>query len=48
MGNCNGQNMDLGHVIRLRAAHVKAASADEVALTIAHELAHTEQKADGI
>jgi hypothetical protein len=50
MGNCVGQNMKSGHVIRLRAPHVQLHTADLLAETIhttCHELAHTEQHAEG-
>lgn len=50
MGDAVGMNMDRGHAIRLRASLVKKAKRDgSVALveTIAHELAHSEQHAEG-
>lgn len=48
MGNCQGMNMDRGHAIRLRASYVKRASIESLVGTVAHELAHTEQWADGL
>jgi hypothetical protein len=46
-GNASGQNLMGGHAIRILASHVKQASEDDIAHTIAHELAHTEQYAEG-
>jgi len=48
MGNYDGMNMDWGHVIRLRASYVRRADTEDLAQTIAHELAHTEQKAEDV
>jgi hypothetical protein len=47
MRTCQGMNMDRGHAIRLRASYVKQASVESLIGTIAHELAHTEQWAEG-
>jgi hypothetical protein len=47
IGTCLGMNMDRGHAIRLRASHVKEASSERLVGTVAHELAHTEQWAEG-
>ena len=46
MGDCRGMNMDYGHVIRLRASFVRQANIDALIEVIAHELGHTEQKAE--
>jgi hypothetical protein len=48
MGSYDGMNMDWGHVIRLRASYVRRADTEDLAQTIAHELAHTEQKAEDL
>lgn len=48
MGECVGMNMDGGHAIRLRASFVRKADVQDLTSTIAHELAHTEQKAEGL
>jgi hypothetical protein len=46
MGEVVGCNMDWGHAIRLRASHCRRGG-DGLVTTIAHELAHTEQRAEG-
>ena len=46
MGRTVGMNMDCGHVIRLRASFVRQANNHALIEVIAHELAHTEQKAE--
>jgi hypothetical protein len=46
IGHAWGMCMDWGHAIRLRASHVRQSSPEEVVQTIAHELAHTEQRAE--
>lgn len=48
MGTAAGMNMDNGHAIRLRASFVRKADMPDLSGTIAHELAHTEQKAEGL
>jgi hypothetical protein len=48
MGSCQGMNLDRGHAIRLRASYVKQASIESLVGTVAHELAHTEQWAEGL
>ena len=48
MGFATGMNMDNGHAIRLRASSVTGSDVQELGTTIAHELAHTEQKAEGL
>jgi hypothetical protein len=47
MRTCVGMNMDQGHAIRLRASYVNTASHSSLLGTIVHELAHTEQWAEG-
>jgi hypothetical protein len=50
MGDCAGMNMDRGHVIRLRASYVRDSlneARESLSEVILHELAHTEQRADG-
>jgi hypothetical protein len=47
MRDCIGMYMAKGHVIRLRASHVNLDGAKAVIQTVAHELGHTEQEADG-
>ncbi len=48
MRACQGMNLDRGHAIRLRASYVKRASIESLVSTVAHELAHSEQWADGL
>ncbi|MHB0958242.1 MAG: hypothetical protein ACYC0X_12250 [Pirellulaceae bacterium] len=48
MSDATGMNMDSGHAIRLRASFVRTSDVQELATVIAHELAHTEQKAEGL
>ncbi len=48
MGDASGMNMDGGHAIRLRASYVRSSGMQELTKRIAHELAHTEQKALGL
>jgi hypothetical protein len=48
MGTCIGMNLDQGHAIRFPVSYVRRASPKSLIGTIAHELAHTEQKAEGV